>query len=90
MSGVSFSDSIDNNLEIIRELLRGLPPGTRNQARLAASVVEKAITNIMKDSQGSQGAALGTAFAVYIFAQRFVETSKGGDGEGQKLIQTLN
>lgn len=90
MSGAKFSDSIENNLELLRELLRGLPPSTRNQARLAASVVEKAITDIMKDSQGSQGAALGTAFAVYIFAQRFVETGEGGEGEGNKLIQLLN
>lgn len=45
---------------------------------------------MMKDQQGSRGAALGTAFAIYIFAQRFVENSEGGDGEGNKLIQTLN
>lgn len=35
MSGVKFGDSIENNLEILRELLRSLPPGTRNQARLS-------------------------------------------------------
>lgn len=90
MSGVKFGDSIDNNLELLRELLRGLPPATRNQARLAASTVEKVITDMIKDQQGSMGAALGTAFAIYIFAQRFVENSEGGDGEGNRLIQTLN
>lgn len=90
MSGVKFGDSIDNNLELLRELLRGLPPATRNQARLAAATVEKVITDMMKDQQGSTGAALGTAFAIYMFAQRFVESSEGGDSEGTRLIQTLN
>lgn len=89
-SGVRFTDSIENNIEILRELLRGLPPGTRNQARLAASTVEKVITDLMRDQQGSRGAALGTAFAIYVFASRFVEESDGGDGQGNQLIQTLN
>ena len=89
-SGVSFSDSIENNLELLRELLRGLPPDTRNAARYAASKVEKSITDLMKDYRGNRGAALGTAFAVYMFAQTFVEKSQGGEGQGQKLIELLH
>jgi hypothetical protein len=85
VSNATFSDSIDNNLELLRELLRGLPPDTRNQARLAASVVEKTILAIQKDTQGNQGAALGAAFAIYTFAQRMVE-----GGKGKNLIELLN
>jgi hypothetical protein len=90
MSGVTFTDSIENNLEIIRELLRGLPPETRHQAKLAAAIVERAITDIHRDAQGNRGAALGTAFAVYMFAQQFVAADQGGDGQGDNLIQLLN
>lgn len=91
MSAVVFSDSIENNLEILRELLRGLPPGVRNQAKFSASTVERAIEAIKKDTQGNQGAALGAAFAIYMYAQRFVESSQsGGPSEAQNLIQLLS
>lgn len=86
---MTFDDSIENNLEIIRELLRGLPPETRNQARLAASLIEKTFTAIQKDSQGSAGAALGSAFAIYMFAQQMVEKSHG-EGKDKSLIELLN
>jgi hypothetical protein len=86
---VTFDDSIENNLEIIRELLRGLPPETRNQARLAASLIEKTFTAIQKDSQGNRGAALGSAFAIYMLAQTMVEKSHG-EGKDKSLIELLN
>jgi hypothetical protein len=83
-----FTDSIEANLGLIEELLRGLPPGSRNQAKLAAVQVEKVFTAIQKDSQGNAGAALGTAYAFYKIAQKLVEGGKGGPGD--KLIQLLN
>lgn len=86
---MTFDDSIENNLEILRELLRGLPPETRNQARLAASLIEKTFRAIQKDSQGNRGAALGAAFAIYMFAQEMVEKSHG-EGKDQSLIELLN
>lgn len=86
---VKFTDSIEGNLELIRELLSGMPPGMRNQAKLAAVTIEKAFTGIQKDSQGNAGAALGTAFAVYVLAQRMVETSDDSKAPGN-LIQLFN
>lgn len=86
---VAFTDSIEGNLELIRELLRGLPPGTRNQAKLAASLIEKTVLAIQKDTQGNTGAALGAAFAIYMFAQRMVESSHG-EGKDKSLIELLN
>lgn len=89
-AGIHFSDSIEENLELIRELLRSVPPGMRNQAKLAAVTIEKAVTGLQRDSQGNQGAALGAAFAIYMIAQRMVEQSQQGERAGDKLIQLLN
>jgi hypothetical protein len=87
VSACLFTDSIEANLGLIEELLRGIPAGTRNQAKLAAMTMEKAFTSIQKDSQGSAGAALGTAYAIYKLAQRMVEGGKGSATES--LIQLL-
>lgn len=89
-SPVAFSDSIQSNLEILRELLRGLPGDTRFQAKAAAATVEKAILSIQRDCQNNPGAALGTAFAIYMFAQRLVQTSNDQGGEATNLIQLLH
>jgi hypothetical protein len=89
MSGdVMFSDSIEGNLGLIEEVLRGLPGGQRNQAKLAAVTIEKAFNSIQKDSQGNAGAALGTAYAIYKIAQKLVEGGKGS--QTSKIIQLLN
>lgn len=86
---VEFNDSIENNLEVIRELLRGVTPEKRNQAKLAASMIERTFVAIQKDTQGNAAAALGAAFAIYMLAQRMVEKSHG-PGKDQSLIQLLN
>lgn len=88
MSNVQFTDSIDENLELLTMLLEGLPPQSRGEAKRAAVAVEKVITGIQRDGQGNPGAALGTAFAIYTFAQRFVEQGKES-GKGNSLIQLI-
>ena len=89
MSGVSFTDSIDANLDLIRELLLALPAGSRNQAKLAAVTIEKAFRAIQRDAQGNPGAAIGTAFAIYMLAQEMVKKSEAGEKDNP-LIQLLN
>ena len=89
MSAV-FSDSIDANLDLLEELVRGLPSGQRNQARLAANLIEKVFNDIRRDSQGNPGAAIGTAWAVYKIAKEMVQKSENGIDNGKKLIQLVN
>ena len=83
-----FTDSIENNLETIRELLQGIPPSERARARKAAAVVEKAILALQKDNPKSPSVALGTAFALFMLAQRIVSAPKEGDKD-KGLIELL-
>ena len=86
-----FSDSIEGNLEIIRELLQGVPPSERGKAKKAAMVVEKAIMAIQKDSRGQPAVGLGMAFAIFLVAQRVVQGTNSGDSEKSSgLIQLLS
>lgn len=89
MSAV-FTDSIQANLGLLEELVRGLTPGSRNQAKLAANLIEKTFNDIKRDSQGNAGAALGTAWAIYKLAEQLVQRSEGGIDAGKSLIQLVN
>lgn len=89
-SPVAFSDSIEMNLEILEQLLQGVPAPTFHQAKLAAVTIENAFTRIQKDSQGNAGAALGTAYAIYKIAQQLVERSGEGPSKADRLIHLLS
>ena len=84
-----FSDSIENNLETIRELLQGIPPSERARARRAAAMVEKVIVGIQKDNPKSPAVALGTAFALFMLSQRIVSAPKEGDKD-KGMIELLS
>lgn len=83
-----FTDSIEHNLALIEELVQALPLSERNSAKRAAVAVEKVFRSIQRDNQGSKGAAVGTAFAIYKLAQELVDHSKGTTGGN--LIQLLS
>jgi hypothetical protein len=83
-----FTDSIENNLETIRELLQGIPPIERARARKAAMAVEKVIVGIQKDNPKSPAVALGTAFALFVLSQRIVSAPKQGDKD-KGMIELL-
>jgi hypothetical protein len=83
-----FSQNIDENCEILKELLRGLPPSERNKSKRAAAKIEKAFTDLQKDYPKDGAVALGAAFAIYTIGARIVEQAKEGDGKG--LIQLLS
>lgn len=84
-----FTDSIEANLETIRELMQGIPPTERGRAKRAAMAVEKVIVGIQKDNPKSPAVALGTAFALFMLAQRIVSAPKQGDSD-KGLIELLS
>lgn len=84
-----FTDSIDGNLETIKELLQNAPERHKGEARAAFRKMEKAVMDITKDAQGSPAIGLGLAFAVFVVAQRLVQSPQQGDGE-RRLIQLLS
>ena len=87
---IEFNDSIDNNIEVITELLRGVPAPQRRQAQRIAVILENTITRLQKDYPNDPYAAVGAAFCIFKLAQRIVEAPKHGDGEKRGLIQLLS
>jgi hypothetical protein len=83
-----FSNNIDENCEILKELIGGIPPSQRNKAKRAAAKIEKAFVDLQKDYPKDAAVALGAAFAIYMIGARIVEQAKEGDGKG--LIQLLS
>lgn len=84
-----FTDSIEHNLETIKELLQNAPEQHKAQARVAFRKMEKAVMGIIKDAAGSPATGLGLAFAVFLVAQRMVQSPQQGDSE-RRLIQLLS
>jgi hypothetical protein len=84
-----FTDSIDGNLETIRELMQGVPPSERENAKKAAYMVEKVILNLQRDYPKNSAVALGTAFALFMLAQRIVQAPKASDTD-KGMVELLS
>ncbi|MGO9723622.1 MAG: hypothetical protein ACLPOA_24280 [Methylocella sp.] len=84
-----FTDSIDENVELLRELVGGIPPESRRRAKRAAVTLENWFTKLQKEYPNDPVVALGAAFAVMMLAQRLVEAPKQGDSD-KGLIQLLS
>lgn len=83
-----FTNDIEENCEILRELLRGIPPTQRNRAKKAAAAIEKVFVGLQKDNPKDPAVALGAAFAIYMIGARIVEQAK--EGKHDNLIQLLS
>lgn len=84
-----FTDSIDDNVELLRELIGGIPPERRRQAKKAAAAIEKTWNDLIRDNPKNPAVALGAAFAIYMLAQRLGEAPEQG-GSDKKLIELLS
>jgi hypothetical protein len=84
-----FKDSIEENIELLRELLGGLPPEHRRMAKKAAVTIENVFTQLQKDHPKNAAVALGAAFAVFLLAQRLCDAPEQG-GSDKQLIQLLS
>lgn len=87
---IEFTDSLENNVEVLTELLRGIPAPARKRAVGAAAALENVFTRLQKDHPKDHVVALGAAFAVFKLAQRIVEAPKQGDNPDRGLIQLLS
>lgn len=83
-----FSQNIEENCDILKELIRGLPASQRPKAKRAASKIEKAFTDLQKDYPKDGAVALGAAFAIYMIGARIVEQAKEDNGNG--LIELIS
>ena len=84
-----FTDSISGNVELLRELIAGLPPGARNRAKRAAVAIEKTVRQLQKDNPRDSAVAAGAAFAVFLYAERLTEAPANGNPE-KGLIELLS
>jgi hypothetical protein len=86
-----FSDNIDQNLVVLRQLLSDIPPEKRKRARQAAAAIEKAVVGIIKLDPKDPVLGLGVTFAIMVIAERLVQQNVHNDaGPGSNLIQLLN
>lgn len=85
-----FSDSVDETLEQVRELLSGIPAPSRERAKQAAVKIENTVMALQRDNPRDPAVALGAAFAIFMIAQRIVETDRSAQQSGGSLIQLLS
>lgn len=83
-----FTDSVQGNLDLIKEIINDAPPSAKANAKTAAVRLEQTFNAILKDSPRDPGTRIGLTFAVYMMAQRLVEQEQAG-GE-QQLIKLLS
>lgn len=81
---VKFGDSIDANLELMKELLGNCTEHQKERAKRCASKIEDVLLRIQKDNGKDAAAGLGVAFAVMLIAQNLVqEGAVNEDGKGR-------
>ena len=85
-----FTESIDENIELLRELVAGLPPDARRRSKKAAVKIENVFTGLQKEYPKDAAVALGAAFAVFLLAQRLVEAPEQEGNSDKGLIQLLS
>lgn len=85
-----FGDSVEANIETVKELLQGMPPSARGRAKQAAVAIEKAVMGARMENPKDPAIALGVAFALFSFAQRIVQGDASDEGSGERLIQLLS
>ena len=85
-----FTDSVGGNVELIVELLAGLPHSARPRAVRAAAAIENAINALRKEYPYDPAVALGVAWAIFKSAEQLVQPNESGQkSDGDKLILTL-
>lgn len=84
---LEFTDSIDDNFNVVVELLNGVPAGARERAKRAALAIEEVLMRIKKDGAKDPAVGLGVAFAVFMVAKQLVEAQRDDD---RPLIQLLS
>lgn len=72
---MQFSDSIEENMELVQQLIGNLTAGQKERAKRNAERIVGVIDAIRKDNAKDGAAGIGVAFAVFYVAQNL---TKGG------------
>ena len=65
-----FTDSLGENVELLNELLRGMPPGAQKRAHDTAVQIERVISGLRHNHPKDPAVALGTAWCIFQIAQQ--------------------
>ena len=84
-----FTDSVGGNVELIAELLAGLPHTARPRCVQAAVAIENVIHAMRKDHPRDPAVALGVAWAIFKIAESLVQPDGDQKSDGDKMILTL-
>lgn len=85
---VSFGDSVDGNLDLIKQLLGNCTVGQKERAKRAAVQIESVVEAIRKDNANDPAVGLGLAFAIFYIAQNLAKS--GSVKEDGPRIQLLS
>jgi hypothetical protein len=78
----SFGDSMQANIDLLRELIQGMPPQARQRALRIMHECQTFVSRLATDSPKDPAVMVGVAFAVHKAAQHLVQA--------RPLIQTLS
>lgn len=81
-----FTDSLQENHDLIVEIINDAPPNAKASAKAAACALENTFNAILKDNPRDPGTRIGLTFAVIMMAQRLVEQAKAGESPLIKLL----
>lgn len=84
-----FKDNIGETLDVLGQLLQGIPPESRKRAQKAAVRLEQTFTQLRNDAPNDPATALGAAFGIFKIAERLIELDRDDTKKGKGLIQLL-
>ncbi len=88
---MQFTDSIQGNLELAKELLQGLPQSARPRCHRAAQAVLERWNQLKADNPKDPAVALGSVYALFFIADTIInKDADGNKAEADRLIITLN
>jgi hypothetical protein len=83
-----FGDSINGNLELLKDALSQFPRPMKRRARAACIAIENTITRLQASSPGG-ATAMGVLLAALIVSERLIQGQRGSRGESS-LIQLVS
>jgi len=86
VSTLQFTDSIDQNLELLQELIDGMPQGAKVRGQNAAAAVGNVIHALRRDNPKDPAVAIGVALAIFSVGQQMVHAQAETD---KPLIQLI-
>lgn len=86
MADATFSDSIEQNIELLESTFHSLGAEGFAQAKFAAKVIEQTFMKLRQDYPANRGISVGAAYAVHKIAQRIVEASNADKPESRILL----